>query len=964
MLSPASRKPPRHRTTPSLNTEATAPRSPTPLSLQHAATPLLSALNSPIQVQVKASTHTPNNLVLACIYGLINTVLTVPCMYGYALIIFSDPFFTAYTPQLCKLVLFSSAIHQIVFSLTSSLPFAIGQVQDAGLLFLHAIATNIVKQGIEQQWEDVEIIATVVVGLAVSTSLLGVALLLIGKLKLASLVSYLPAPVVGGYLAFIGYFCLLSGLNLCTGLVFNANVNDAASFSTLFHSERMIVLTIPGLLGGALLLIVASKSQHVAALPCAILGMPIAFYVVTWCSGMSMETVRHDGWINPLSNTTTSYVDVLHLFQFEHVQWSVLPSQCWTWLSMTFVVSFSSCLDVAAIEMDIGKQLKINHELMTVGLSNVISGLLGGFTGSYIFSQTIFTARTNVNSRVIGLVVILSELALFLSPISIMSYVPKFFFAATLVFIAFDLMLEWLYFMYWKLLFREYLIVLGTLTLIILFGLQVGMLLSIGLAGIAFVWSYSRTSKLSVQVLTTQSNVLATHDDRLRREQAHREIRTLTLHGYIFFGSAKNIVNDVLHNVHVYRQLGRPCVVSNNVQQRDGDGGGGGGGGRSVEGKREGMLDEDSLSILPQPQWKTSSYQSVQSRARILHDRTQKGAVVTLLECMEAEKTGKTSSVQNDTTVEDGQMMLPTRVLLLNFSRCHGMDATAVKSCFSVLDQLCTQHQVTVICCGASAEVSFLLNANGLSQWRPGEFDTVEEAVVWAEEHVQERSEYVNRPSVLHGREGLNLLKRAPSGKERTPSFVAKHDGMVAAHVLKMAKCDHSVSEKEKGLLVDGEEYFVKLTGLKKKHMLYQVGDASDAMYIVSEGSVSLLCGNQSYKENGIDSRSSVLKSRRSGTNNDGTRGSSTCSSSSGGGSRSSDAAISVKAGFIFGDSEFVLAMKRTHDAVVSKDQTVLWRLERKDWIRMEQERPDVYHVYQKMLVRVLAHQVNWATNF
>ena len=134
-----------------------------------------------------------------------------------------------------------------------------------------------------------------------------------------------------------------------------------------------------------------------------------------------------------------------------------------------------------------------------------------------------------------------------------MSYIPKFFFAATLIFIAFDLMLEWIVFMYWKLLFREYCIVLGSFVLIVGYGLQFGMLLSILLAGIAFVWSYSRTSKLNVQVITQQSNMLATTEDKIRQKQAHREIRTLTLHGFIFFGSAKNIVNDVLNNVNVHR---------------------------------------------------------------------------------------------------------------------------------------------------------------------------------------------------------------------------------------------------------------------------------------------------------------------------------------------------------------------------------------------------------------------------
>jgi len=45
-------------------------------------------------------------------------------------------------------------------------------------------------------------------------------------------------------------------------------------------------------------------------------------------------------------------------------------------------------------QMDMGKQLDFNHELITVGLANAASGLSGGFTGSYIFSTTVFTYRT------------------------------------------------------------------------------------------------------------------------------------------------------------------------------------------------------------------------------------------------------------------------------------------------------------------------------------------------------------------------------------------------------------------------------------------------------------------------------------------------------------------------------------------------------------------------------------------
>lgn len=82
--------------------------------------------------------------------------------------------------------------------------------------------------------------------------------------------------------------------------------------------------------------------------------------------------------------------------------------------------------------------------MQTVGIANLSSGLLGGYTGSYIFSQTIFTMRRGVQSRLCGYTVAILELIVIMLPVSITSYVPKLFFGSLLVFIAVDLMYEWL----------------------------------------------------------------------------------------------------------------------------------------------------------------------------------------------------------------------------------------------------------------------------------------------------------------------------------------------------------------------------------------------------------------------------------------------------------------------------------------------------------------------------------------
>jgi SulP family sulfate permease len=64
----------------------------------------------------------------ALMYGLVNSIVAAPCLFGYALIIYRAPVFHDQLPALSKLVLFSSVVHQLVFTLMSSLSFSIGQV--------------------------------------------------------------------------------------------------------------------------------------------------------------------------------------------------------------------------------------------------------------------------------------------------------------------------------------------------------------------------------------------------------------------------------------------------------------------------------------------------------------------------------------------------------------------------------------------------------------------------------------------------------------------------------------------------------------------------------------------------------------------------------------------------------------------------------------------------------------------
>lgn len=490
----------------------------------------------------------------ALIYGLINSVVCVPVMIAFAAIIFRNPRFhsdPAVYASLVKLVLASSVVHQAAFTGFSSLPFAIGQVQDAGLIFLSRMADTIVHQLEARDASDAEIYANALVLLALTTAALGVALIITGKLHLAQFVQYLPLPVVGGYLAFIGLYCLQAGLSLMSDLHLTGLIGPHAfaEWSELFSESEKLVQVLAGVLGGVTIVLLLQRVQHPLVLPATLVALPLLFYAY-FClgAGNSLDDLRRLGWVaaqppEPVGGVLSAW----RLFDFSLVDWSLLPSLFPTWLAMYVVVAFSSSLDVAAIQMDMGKQLDFNHELITVGLSNLFSGLGGGFTGSYIFSQTILTFRVGVRSRLCGLVIIAVEAAFVLMPFSPVAFVPKLFFGAVLTFIAIELMADWLVRSRGRVHRAEYGTIWVTFFAICWLGLELGMAAGVLMAMSLFIYDYARVPV--AQRVRLRSNVMRpAHHSAVLADQMRRVI-TLRCNGYIFFGSTMTISKEVLSQV-------------------------------------------------------------------------------------------------------------------------------------------------------------------------------------------------------------------------------------------------------------------------------------------------------------------------------------------------------------------------------------------------------------------------------
>jgi hypothetical protein len=152
--------------------------------------------NNTVKQQHSNNEKSGNSIGVSVVYGTINAIIVLPILMSFGSIIYRDDAFAPYMPVLIKLTLVSGVVHQLCFSTFSSLPFAVGQVQDAGLIFLSSMASDMVQYCRTQGHDDETMLATVTVGLSIATALLGMGLVLVGYLRLAQYVKHLPTRYV------------------------------------------------------------------------------------------------------------------------------------------------------------------------------------------------------------------------------------------------------------------------------------------------------------------------------------------------------------------------------------------------------------------------------------------------------------------------------------------------------------------------------------------------------------------------------------------------------------------------------------------------------------------------------------------------------------------------------------------------------------------------------------------------
>ena len=576
----------------------------------------------------------------------------------------------------------------------------------------------------------------------------------------------------------------------------------------LLWNEQEFFLALPGLLAGLLFAVVTRTIQNDAALPVLMIVVPALFYVIIFSFGMTLDDARDYGWIGE-SSPPVPASDLLTLIDFRKVHWNLAMDCFSTWIGMVFVVSFSSCLDVAAISLDMGVPLDVNTELTTVGISNAISGLTVGFTGSYIFSQTIFTCRTGTHSRWIGVFVASAELAVIFSPVNVLEVVPLFFLGSTLIFIAIDLLYEWLIEIRHKILLSEFCVLIITFISIhvlgINFGIVFGVVVSIGdyVVKSARVSSITRVAKRSRAVWRPEQwKLLTNHGYHMQNPK----IMTFEIKGTVFFGSSLQLLS----------------CLSQELSLNAG---------------------EEDLHVLS-----------------MASPGPHRGSAASPM------KKGADQIAFSKGVKPKPRRITRPRFVVFDLSQVPNIDSSAARGCFFQLAKICARYNVVLCASGANSRVDWVLRCHDAAYTIEEEegakikasslhdvtekiilFETVFEALEFCESNLISEMQ----PAAPHGM--IPPSSRRVVLEER----ISLKDAFVNILGLKPEEeAKLHAFEAERGPFHDEVEY-------RSGEAIFQEGDYSDAFFVVLSGAVALFeSGRMSSNLDFLSGAGSVRPSR------------------------------------------------------------------------------------------------------
>ncbi len=476
-------------------------------------------------------------LVAGVVIGAIETVFAV----AFAAFVFGG-YLEDYVPDGVNLYLAAAALTLAVLAWNAGPRGVVGGLSGAvaAVLAIVAMTTALDAFGGPER-----AFLTVVAATLVVTILAGVAFLALGTLRRGNLIRFVPYPVVGGFIAGIGWLLLKGGISVAS-----RETPSLATFGDLTESA-VLQLWLPAVAFGVILLVATRLVKRPFVLPAAIgIGL-VLFAIGMLVTGSTIDGARSGNWLlfGPFDDPVSWQPWTLRALT--GADWSAVLGQWAGIATAVFVAVLAILFNISGTEIILHRDLDTNEELRDAGVLNVVSGALGGIPGYHALSLSALAERMKVNARAAGLIAAAVPLAAVVFGAAVIELIPRMIVGGVLVFLGLAFLVEWVWDKRKTLPPVEYGVVLVILAAIIARGFLPGVVLGLVLAVVLFAVSYGRIELVREVSFgeTYHSNVDRPPAERAALRAMGDRVQILRLNGFVFFGSANGLLERIRKRV-------------------------------------------------------------------------------------------------------------------------------------------------------------------------------------------------------------------------------------------------------------------------------------------------------------------------------------------------------------------------------------------------------------------------------
>jgi SulP family sulfate permease len=384
------------------------------------------------------------------------------------------------------------------------------------------------------------LLAPVLITLGLSTIVTGVVLCGFGMTRMGRAIRYVPYPVVGGFLGATGCLIVFGAIRVITG--------QRLQFATLDRFANLLTLSeLAAACAMALFLYLTwHRSRSAFGLPAILIGGIIFAHIAFWFAGVSLAEAQASGWtFQPPPHI--SFMLPWSANEISRYPWYTVPDLLGNLIAVIFVTATSTLFNTTGIEVATHREANLERELNVTGLANMLSGVIGGYTGCISVSRSVLNFNSGGTGRLSGLTVAaISALMLAVAPMAL-GYMPKFVLGGLLIYLGADQLHKWIIESRRRLSFAEYLSLLAIIVIIVQWGFIAGTLIGVVIGCATFALSASRIDsiKYSFDGSEYRSSLDRSRDDQAVLAAHGGKIQGLNLQSYLFFGSANRLYQHV-----------------------------------------------------------------------------------------------------------------------------------------------------------------------------------------------------------------------------------------------------------------------------------------------------------------------------------------------------------------------------------------------------------------------------------